>query len=80
MIAPTHKKITERYNFTYRVKQNKNKNHKNNNKMEHIPPKGKFVKECTEKFVVKKNEIPKISGNPNYLSVKLVLDEVMMDD
>ena len=54
--------------------------------MEHIPPKGKTVKEYTEQFKVKKNDMPKIIGKTTYSSVKLLLDAVdtnlinMVDD
>ena len=44
--------------------------------MEHIPPKGRSVEEYTEQFVVKKDDMPRIRGNPNYLTCKPVLDRV----
>ena len=54
--------------------------------MEHIPPKGKSVEAYTEDFVMKKNDVPKISGKPTFTTVKPLLDAVdrnligMLDD
>ena len=44
--------------------------------MEHIPPKGKSLEAFTEDFVIKKNDVPKVSREPTYITMKPVLDVV----
>ena len=54
--------------------------------MENIPITGKSIKEYTDEFEVKKNDVSKIMGKPTYTTVKPVLDAVdknligMLDD
>ena len=55
-----------------------NKN-KNNNKMrylESVPTAGKSIQSFTDEFLVKKNEVPKITDKSTYTTVKPLLDAV----
>mmetsp|Transcript_48965 Transcript_48965/g.55453 ORF Transcript_48965/g.55453 Transcript_48965/m.55453 type:complete len:98 (+) Transcript_48965:267-560(+) len=44
--------------------------------MKSIPTTRKSIKEYTDEFEVKKNDVPKVIGKPTYTTVKPVLDAV----
>ena len=58
-------------NRTHLHSENKNKN-----KTEQAPPTAKSIESFMKEFVMKKNDVPPISGKPTFTEVKPLLDAV----